>query len=77
MGRPLPQVRHLPLLGRGHVYPDGSAYLEVAMQGVGNEVTFTRDQVDELEEIIASFRRFVLMEDARPIERTHHYRETL
>lgn len=77
MGRPLPRPRHLPLLGRGHVYPDGSAYLEVAMQGVGNEVTFTRDQVGELEEIIASFKRFITVEDARPVERTNPYREAL
>ena len=77
MGRPLPKPRHLPLLARGHVYPDGAAYLEIAMQGAGNEITFTRDQVGELKEKIAAFERFVCFEDGRPIERTHAYRESL
>lgn len=77
MPRPIPKPRHLPLLAQGHVYPDGAAYLEIAMQGAGQEVTFTRDQVGELEEKIAAFKRFVTFEDGRPVERTHPYREAL
>lgn len=77
MPRLLPRPRHLPIIALGHVHPDGSAYLEIAMQGAGNEVTFTRDQVSELEEKIAAFKRFVAFEEGRPCERTHPYREAL
>lgn len=77
MPRPIPILRPMPLLAQGHVYPDGSAYLEIAVQGTGRDLTLTRDQVAELEEKIAAFRRFVIFEEARPIERTHHYRESL
>lgn len=66
-----------PIEAMAHVYPDGSAYLEVAMVGTGNEVLYSRDQVATLKEKIAAFERVVTWEDARPIERTHQYREAL
>lgn len=66
-----------PIEAMAHVYPDGSAYLEVAMVGTGNEVLYSRDQVVALKEKIAAFERVVTWEDARPIERTHQYREAL
>lgn len=77
MPRPVPIMRPMPLLAQGHIYPDGSAYLEIAVQGAAHDLTLTRDQVAELEEKIRAFNRFVTFEEARPIERTHHYRESL
>ena len=77
MARSLPVIRSLPILARGHVYPDGAAYLEVALQGAGVDVMFTRDQVVELKEKIAAFERFLSFEDGRPIDRLRPHREAL
>lgn len=77
MARPAPALRSLPILARAHVYPNGSAFLEVAIQGIGRDVMFTRDQVNELKEKIAAFERVVAFEDGRPVERLQPYREAL
>lgn len=76
-GRPSPAFRSPPIEAMAHVYPDGSAYLEVAMVGTGNDVLYSRDQVATLKEKIAAFERVVTFEDGRPTERTHQYREAL
>lgn len=75
--RPSPAMISPPIEARALVYPDGSAYLEIAMRGTGNEVLYSRDQVSELKEKIAAFERVVTFEEGRPIERTHRYREAL
>lgn len=77
MTRPLPIRRPAPVLARGHVYPDGSTFLEVGIAGVTAEMLLSRDQVAELKEKIAAFERFVTFEDGRPTERPRHYREPL
>ena len=77
MPRPLPFRLPGGVLALGHVYPDGSAYLEVAIEGAGRDMLLTREQVGELKEKIAAFERFVSFEDGRPTDRTHHYREAL
>lgn len=77
MNRMLPFRRPAPVLARGHVYPDGSAFLEVGIEGVCAEMLLSRDQVAELKEKIAAFERFVTFEDGRPVDRPRHHREAL
>lgn len=77
MPRPLPLRAPRGVLARGHVYPDGAAYLEVAIEGVGRDMLLDREQIAELKEKIAAFERLVTFEDGRPTDRTHPYREAL
>lgn len=77
MSRPVPAIKEPPILAMAHVYPDGSAYLEVALLGTGYEVLYSRDQVAALKEKIAAWERVVMFEDSRPTDRTSKYREAL
>lgn len=76
MTRPLPAIRQPELSAMAVFTPEGAAYLQVGAPGVG-EAIYTVDQVDQLEDIIASFKRAVLFEDGRPEPRRTKHREAL
>lgn len=76
MARSLPVLREPDLFAMAVFTPEGAAYLEVGGPGVG-EALYTIDQVQKLEEIIASFKRAVMFEDGRPEPRRNKHREPL
>ncbi len=76
MPRPLPVIREPDLSAMAVFTPEGAAYLEVGGPGCG-EAMYTVDQVQQLEEIIASFKRAVMFEEGRPEPRRNKHREPL
>jgi hypothetical protein len=77
MNRPLPSRPEAEIVAMAIFEPSGTQYLAVAITGTPVDVLYTRDQVDQLEEKIAAFKRAVTFEDARPIERPRRHREPL
>jgi len=77
MNRPLPKLPEAEIVAMAVFEPAGTHYLEVAIAGTPVDVLYTRDQVEQLEEKIAAFKRASIMEDVRAVERLRRHKEPL
>ena len=76
MNRSLPQIQTPEIIALAEFRPSGEAVLLVGFPGQP-DVPYTRDQVDQLEEKIAAFKRQCMFEDGRPDTRLRTHREAL
>lgn len=77
MNRPLPERAAAEVTAMAVFEPSGRHYLEVCIAGTPIDVVYTRDQVEQLEEKIAAFKRVATFEDGRPVERVRRHKEPL
>ncbi len=69
MNRPLPRIAPREIVAGVKLDPNGAHELEISVPGGIVGMKFTRDQVDQLERLLARYRALVAVEDGSTIER--------
>lgn len=69
MNRPLPRIAVTEIVAGVKLDPNGAHELEITVPGGIVGMRFNRDQVDQLEAIIAQYRARVAVEDGSTVER--------
>ena len=71
--RPVPRITPSAIIAGIRFDPNGAHQLEVAVPGEIVGMRFSRDQVEQLDRVIAEFRRAVLFEDGGPDRHRPHF----